>query len=244
MYSVKSRLVTQPFLWHIKFKQAVTQPSSWLQFISTTQQNADSAKAMDQNTFEKFATAAERPRYKKKTHKKHMLNIYSQRSQAQDLLRPRDQVISSSALQPTQNLMEDNPLEKWHRFKDAEYEKILRQSDNFLRDDSEDEYHFFRKGNLKGVSVDSNNSNENLDKKLHINSPLQSEAKESTVEIQSYDTFGTSQLSKNEHEDMTDDEGDRREEKFEETRTAKKHKPQYYGQQIKMLCKENKVSHP
>ncbi|XP_047473861.1 pentatricopeptide repeat-containing protein 1, mitochondrial-like [Penaeus chinensis] len=235
MYSVKSRLVTSPFLWHIKFKQAVTQPSSWLQFISTTQQNADAAKSLDQDASGKLAFVADQKHRKKPSHKKYESHNNFQGSHSQNLLKIRDNFISSSALKSSENLLEDNALEKWHRFKDVEYEKILKQSRNLLQDDSEDEYYFFRNGNLKDSNEKSSSTPEGIE------FPPASDAKKSGLKLQNPDTYGTFPPMKNEHEEIKEDEGDRREEKFEETRLAKRHKPQYYGQQMKMLCKEKKL---
>lgn len=241
MYSVKSRLVASPFLWHIKFKQAVTQSSSWLQFISTTQQNAASAKSLDEDASGKLAFVVEDQKHKKKPRKKYESHNNFQRRQAQDLLKIRDNFSSASALKSNENLMEENALEKWHRFKDTEYDKIFRQSRNLLQDDSEDEYYFFRNGNLKDANVKLSSTPEDIDQRLHIEFPLQSDAKKSGVKLQSPDVYRTFPLLKNKHEDVTGDKGDRREEKFVEISLAKRHKPQYYGQQMKMLCKENKL---
>lgn len=55
------------------------------------------------------------------------------------------------------------------------------------------------------------------------------------------DSFGTISPLKLENETDNGDEGDEREQKYQESLTERRHRPQYYGQQMKKLCQAGKV---
>lgn len=55
------------------------------------------------------------------------------------------------------------------------------------------------------------------------------------------DKFGTISSVRVDYEDVEGDEGDKAAEAFEEARLSRRHSPVYYGNRMKMLCKEKKV---
>lgn len=135
---------------------------------------------------------------------------------------------------------QDSMLEKWQRFKgaqDQENQEMLRWSDS-QQDDAEEDYHLF----LAGRSARSRGQKDPHNKKLH-----------QKVTKSAVDTFGgvgpPQEPPEGEvfghltptYEAPEDDEGDLREEAYQEAKLGRRHRPQFYGMKMKQLCRERKV---
>lgn len=123
-------------------------------------------------------------------------------------------------------------LEKWSDFREADYQKILKQSRNLLQDDDDDDFNYLFGEKKKDSEKDS-------EKDLELNGIENQKSGTSENDI---NKFGTLDITKYDHEKFEGDEGDAREEKFQKEDTGRKDTPQFYGKKIRKLCKENKLA--
>lgn len=167
------------------------------------------------------------------------------------------------------NTRREAVLERWNKFKHTRERETLNHS--FVQDDSEDDFHILiEKGRKKASTYSSrnhiqdtgelqssflsHNANEQTSHdpyappftgELHNRSqPLCTENSEVSPQSTSFrppDMFGTISRVRVDFEDVEGDEGDKVAEAYEEARVSRKHSPVYYGNQMKVLCKEKKV---
>lgn len=137
---------------------------------------------------------------------------------------------------------QESMLEKWHKFKsvqDQENPETLRRSGG-QQDDAEEDYHLF----LANRSVRSQGQETPQNKKLHkkviksaadtyggVGPPRESPEGE---------VFG--HLTPKYEVPEDDDGGDLREEKYQDAKLGRRHRPQFYGMRMKQLCRERKLA--
>ncbi|XP_042218600.1 pentatricopeptide repeat-containing protein 1, mitochondrial-like isoform X2 [Homarus americanus] len=242
MYSLNLRVGKCHPLW----QSAVCSPH-WLRLISSTPVKADSKNKDDSDTFGSLASlssCSEKKLSVKDTDKNYVKSLpkiqYNKKFfEIQEKNRDTQKVDS------LKNYHLENTHEKWNAFKDAHYEEILKQSTDILQDDSEDDYYYFLK-RLTSKKAAKNVIEKNWtpeEERQKQNTPLVAENEAiGGLKSSNVDEFGTVSPPKIDYEKEVGDEGDEREEKYQESKLKRSHRPQYYGQQMKNLCKERKLS--
>lgn len=140
-------------------------------------------------------------------------------------------------------------VNRWNKFKEAESEKIVSRRIKHLDSDSEVERTNNLKGKVKAITR-INNINDigkrtgNIVKILQTTDTSLSNTDKYSKEsnVLDPDKFGTVSPLRFSHENEVGDEGDEREQKYQDSLDRRKHTPTYYGLQMKKLCKERKVS--
>lgn len=153
----------------------------------------------------------------------------------QDTLKPRRDVVFS----------QDRLLKKWQQFKGAQDQEDQETVDSYSdsqQDDAEEDYHLFLKGLSKAQGQETQ-SKAPKRKKSHEEitgaSADTSGAAGLPQESSEGEAFGS--LNPTPLEMPESDEGDLREERYQEAKLARKHRPQFYGMKMKALCQERKV---
>lgn len=145
----------------------------------------------------------------------------------------------SAAFEVHRTFQQGRALERWQKLKNADDERMLQLSRNLVQDDVEGEYiqYFSSDPAIKRTDFDkrgsgskgSSNIDHSLDKLTGAQPPSDDES------------FGTLSPPKNQYEYVEGDEGDKRQEKFEEAMLQRRHTPTYYGNQMKKLCRERRL---
>ncbi|CAL4088888.1 unnamed protein product, partial [Meganyctiphanes norvegica] len=186
-----------------------------LRNISKTSQAFDVAEGNEADTFGNLNQS--RDKFRTKKNPKNPSHTHKQEHQ-QDNIR--------------NNWHVNKTLEKWGEFREADYQKILKQSKVLLQDDDDDDFNYLYGGSNKKAAKEQ-------EEKLELNG-IENDKK--ILSESDINNFGTLNVTRYDHEKYEGDVGDALEEKFQEGPTGRKHTPQYYGQKMKKLCKENKLS--
>ncbi|XP_045593921.2 pentatricopeptide repeat-containing protein 1, mitochondrial [Procambarus clarkii] len=215
----------------------------WHRLVSLTVVNTESDK-VDSDTFGRLAalSSVNNNNLKDKNGQQTAPGSFAKFKFNENIYRFKENGRSTPLVESLENYQQENILDKWNRFKDAHYEELLKDSGNILQDDNEDDYYYFQKKNAKKKTVKSEDGNTSLNASLNENTNLRLEKEnESQPEQISSDKFGTIAPPKLDHLNATGDEGDEREERYQEAKLERRHRPAYYGLRMKNLCKERKL---
>ncbi|XP_071544899.1 pentatricopeptide repeat-containing protein 1, mitochondrial [Panulirus ornatus] len=241
MYSLHSRLRRCQPLW-----QSTISNPNWIQLVSSSDEKVDSENRDDSDTFGCLASGSNihEKFLKEKNDIKKNNRTFPKISYNKNLFQHQKQ--DEDTVGSLGNYQQSFIIEKWKEFKDVEYDEIIKKSMTGHQDDSEDDYYYFLRRNTKQRVEKKDGSEETSAVEVRGSGKedtLQSSGNGDINGVASPDDgFGKLAPLKHDYENEKGDEGDERERRYQEARWERRHSPQYYGQQMKNLCKEKKLS--
>lgn len=242
MYSLHSRFRRCQPLW----QSAISNPH-WFRLVSASVTKVDLENRVDSDTFGCLASGSDvyKKTRKEKGEKKKIDTNFPEIQYNKKLFQYQEK--NQDPAESLQNYQQQIIIEKWNRFQDAEYDEIIKESMTGHQDDSEDDYYYFLKRNTNQKVVKNDGGEET--KAIETGGSEKGDTHQSSenrdvsgVTSPDFDGFGKLAPLKLDFENEKGDEGDEREQRFQEAQLERRHRPQYYGQRMKNLCKEKKVS--
>ena len=161
---------------------------------------------------------------------------------------PKPVQLYSDSWKDSSGLSQDNFLDKQHQFRDVEYQETLATRGNVQQDDAGGDYQYFVSKRTLG-SLDQGEAQWEISDGKDSSQKAAASLKEVSTDISS--NRGNLQNSAkkgeifrnlNPQSEEPESDGDLREERYQNAKLERKHRPAFYGFKMKKLCKEKKVS--
>ncbi|KAG0716612.1 Pentatricopeptide repeat-containing protein 1, mitochondrial [Chionoecetes opilio] len=146
-------------------------------------------------------------------------------------------------------LKQENILEKWHQFREAEHKDTVVRWGDGQQDDAEEDYQYFvskrtsksvdQGGALRKVSGGKGSYQK------AVESPKEKITESSISERKQQNSARKGRTFESPNPQSAEpvgDEGDLREERYQRAKLERKHRPHFYGFKMKKLCKERKLA--